>query len=243
MINSWAQAPSNHESRNYIHGVVRALVTDNKDPENLGRVKLTIPIREGEEVTEWAYVACMMAGKERGSVFVPEVDDEVLVAFHNGDMAEPYVIGALWNPKDKPPKYDAEKNNLRRIVSRAGHEITFDDTDKEGKIEIKTSKSHQVILDDKADTLTVADGKGKNSIVINGGDSGKITIKSSGGANATITLTAQGEIQIESAKSISVKSAQVNLEASGMMGLKATGNLTLESSAMVTIKGTMVKIN
>ncbi|ASS75492.1 hypothetical protein CIG75_11215 [Tumebacillus algifaecis] len=169
MIYSWTQAPSNQEARNYIHGVVRALVTDNKDPENLGRVKLKIPIREGEEVSEWAYIASLMAGKERGTVFVPEVDDEVLVAFHNGDMAEPYVIGALWNPKDLPPKYDAEKNNLRRIVTRSGHEITFDDNGQEGKIEIKTSKKHQVVLDDKADTLTIADGNSKNSIVINGG--------------------------------------------------------------------------
>ncbi|ARU62626.1 hypothetical protein CBW65_17850 [Tumebacillus avium] len=242
MINSWTQAPSHTESRNYVHGVVRALVTDNKDPENLGRVKLKIPIREGEEVTEWAYIATLMAGKERGSVFVPEVDDEVLVAFHNGDMAEPYVIGMLWNPKDKPPTYDAEKNNLRRIVSRAGHEITFDDKDGEGKITIKTAKEHLIEIDDKAETLKISDSKSKNSVVITGGDSGKITIDS-GGGQAKITLTAQGDINIESAKAVKVKSAQVNLEASGMMGLKATGNLTLESSAMVTIKGTMVKIN
>lgn len=229
---------------NKINGVVVGIVTDNKDPDNLARVKLKFPIREGEEVTDWARVAYFMAGKDRGSLFVPEVGDEVLVAFHLGEVSQPYVIGMLWSKDQPSPKGDADKNNLRKIRSRSGHEITFNDDGEQGSVQIQCSKGHNVLIDDKADTITISDAKSKNVIEIKGGDSGKITVTSAGsGASAVLTLTAQGDVSVNGAKSVKVESKQINIESGGMLSLKATGNIQMESSAMVTIKGSMVKIN
>ncbi|MBL0388116.1 phage baseplate assembly protein V [Tumebacillus sp. ITR2] len=227
-----------------INGVVVGVVTDNKDPDNLARVKLKFPIREGEETTDWARVANLMAGNDRGSLFIPEVGDEVLVAFHLGEVSQPYVIGSLWNKDQAAPKGDADKNNIRKFRSRSGHEITFDDDGTDGHVQIQCSKGHYILLDDKTDTIKVSDKDGKNIIEIKGGDSGKITVTSAGsGASAVLTLTAQGDVTLNGAKSVKVESPQINIESSGMLNLKASGNIQMESNAMVTIKGSMVKIN
>ncbi len=89
------------ESRNSrINGVVIGIVTNNNDPQGMGRVRVRFPWRGDDDESYWARVATMMAGKDRGTFFLPEVDDEVLVAFDHGDINHPYVIGALWNVGD-----------------------------------------------------------------------------------------------------------------------------------------------
>ncbi|MEJ2366105.1 MAG: phage baseplate assembly protein V, partial [Deltaproteobacteria bacterium] len=92
-----------------VYGVVVGIVRDIKDPENLGRVKVDFPwLGEAAEAVSiksdddrahsfWARIAVLMAGKERGTYFIPEVDDEVLVAFEHGDMDRPFIVGGLWN--------------------------------------------------------------------------------------------------------------------------------------------------
>lgn len=220
-------------------GVMLAVVTNNKDPESLGRVKLKLPIREIEQETDWARVTTFMGGKSRGSLFVPEVGDEVLVAFLMGDPNQPYVIGSLWNKNDPAPKGD-DKNNLRKIVSRAGHEILFDDTDKDEKIVVKTKKGHTLSISDKADEVKLADQSGAHSLVIKGGSSGSITVKSS---NTKVEITAQGDITLTSNKAIKVKSTQISLEAQATMAIKAGATLDLKSDGIINIKGSMVKIN
>ncbi|NIM14314.1 MAG: phage tail protein, partial [Candidatus Aminicenantes bacterium] len=131
-----------------VYGVVPAVVTNNKDPEGWGRVKIEIPwLIEGE--TGWVQVVTLMSGSQRGSFFLPEVGDNVLVAFEHGDINSPYVIGSLWNGKDKPPETNKDgQNNIRKFKSRSGHEFVFDDTDQKEKVEIKTNAKHKIILDD-----------------------------------------------------------------------------------------------
>src|SRR5689334_12460780 len=86
-----------------VYGVVVAIVTNRKDPEEMGRVKLRYPWLGENAEGYWARIATPMAGNERGIYFLPEVEDEVLVAFEHGDLRFPYVIGSLWNGRDKPP--------------------------------------------------------------------------------------------------------------------------------------------
>ena len=226
-------------------GVIIGEVTDNKDPDKLARVKVKFLMQEGEEVSDWARIAFPMAGKDRGTLFIPEVGDQVLLAFKLGEVSEPYIIGALWTKDAPPPDADYEKNNIRTIKSRSGHVITFLDKEQEGSITIQSGKGHQIVIDDKADKITVADAKSKNNIVIQGGDSGSITVTSQGsGTTSQITLKGSGDIVISGSNSVKITStAKIDIESSGMMNLKATGNLSLQSDAMVTIKGTMVKIN
>jgi uncharacterized protein involved in type VI secretion and phage assembly len=109
-------------------GVAAGIVTNNQDSDELGRVKLWFPWLSENNETDWVRIATLMAGSERGTFFLPEVGDEVLVAFEHGDINQPYVIGFLWNAVATPPETNSDgQNNIRKIRSRSGHEIIFND--------------------------------------------------------------------------------------------------------------------
>jgi uncharacterized protein involved in type VI secretion and phage assembly len=108
-----------------VNGVVVGLVTNVNDPEKLGRIRVAFPWLDASYESEWIRIATMMAGSGRGSFFMPEVNDEVLLAFEHGDSRFPYVIGFLWNGKDKPP---TEHVRDRMLKSKNGHTIRFLDS-------------------------------------------------------------------------------------------------------------------
>jgi uncharacterized protein involved in type VI secretion and phage assembly len=196
-----------------VYGVVVGLVTNNQDPDAIGRVKLRFPWLSDTDESHWARIAAPMAGKDRGTYFLPEVDDEVLVAFEQGDIRFPYVLGGLWNSVDTPPADNADgKNPLRLIKSRSGHTIKLNDED--GK-----------------ETVEIVDKTGKNSIVIDTA-SNSITITS----DKDITLkAANGTIALEAQKVSMKSSADAKVEAGAGMDVKASGTLNL--------KGATVNIN
>lgn len=202
-----------------IEGIVLGIVTNNQDPEKVGRVKVKFPWLADSDESYWARVITLMAGKDRGTFFLPEVDDEVLVAFDHGDINYPYVIGALWNGVDTPPETNADgKNNIRKIKSRSGHEIIFDDNheEKKEKIEIRTKAGHTIVLDDSA---------GKE----------KIEIKDKTENNSIVIDSVQHAIIISSKMKLSIKAQMIEIEAESMM--------TIKSGANLTIQGALVKIN
>ena len=208
------------EESGKIYGVVMAVVSNNKDDEGLGRVKVDFPWRsEDNDESHWSRVSTLMAGRGRGSFFIPEVGDEVLVAFEHGNVEHPVIIGSLWNGKDKPPETNKDgKNNIRKIKSRSGHEIIFND-DKEGKkekIEIHTNAGHKVVLDDT---------QGKE----------KIEIVDKTGSNKMVIDSVKKAINIESEQQLTIKAQKVEIE--------GTMSLTLKSNANLTIQGLPVKIN
>lgn len=223
-----------------VHGVHVGIVTDNKDPENLGRVKVKIPILDNQNALDWARMTTLMAGKQRGTLFLPEVGDEVLVAFQMGDIREPIVIGSLWNSQDPPPPGKDEKNNIRKITSRAGHEITMDDTQGDGKIHLKSKKGHQLEISEKNDTIKLQEQNGQSMITIKGGSSNEIEVKS---GTTKIVINNKGDVTIESAKGIKIKSTQISIDASATLDIHASAALNLKSDGMVTVKGSIVKIN
>ncbi len=134
-----AYAPPRRTPIPLITAPLPAVVTDNYDHDKLGRVKVKL-VGEGNAQSFWARVATPFAGRDRGAFFLPEVDDEVVVAFMHGDLRRPIVIGSVWNGVDKPPAIDSldAHNNLRLISSRAGQVLAFDDTAGEEKIEVAT---------------------------------------------------------------------------------------------------------
>jgi uncharacterized protein involved in type VI secretion and phage assembly len=152
---------SGQQDEGRITGVVLGIVTNNNDPDSLGRVKVRFPWLSSSTESHWARVATPMAGKGRGLYFLPEVDDEVLVLFERGDVRFPFVIGALWNGKDKAPAGNGDgKNALRVIKSRSGHMIRFDDSDKAQKIEIiDASSGNRIVIDTSTDTVTITADK------------------------------------------------------------------------------------
>ena len=151
-----------------LYGVVVGVVTNNKDPENLGRVKVKFPWLQESDESYWARIATLMAGPDRGTFFLPEVGDHVLVAFEQGDINYPFVLGALWTLKQKPPFNNADgKNNIRAIKSRSGHVIIFDDNNKEKKekIIIKTNKGYDITLNDGAGQILIKTRSGHRAIL------------------------------------------------------------------------------
>jgi uncharacterized protein involved in type VI secretion and phage assembly len=133
------------------NGVVIGLVTNVDDPELQGRCKLHFPWLDPSNETDWVRIATVMAGDGRGTFFMPEVNDEALVAFEHGDARFPYIVGFLWNGKDAPP---ADHVRLRRIQSVNGHRISFiDATPSAG------SKGALVIEDAHGNTISMSNGK------------------------------------------------------------------------------------
>lgn len=211
--NLLVDAPEKETNLQKIYGVVIGIVTNNQDPDKLGRVKVKFPWLSNENESFWARIATPMAGKERGIYFLPEVDDEVLVIFEHGDMRFPYVIGALWNGKDSPPATnDDGKNNLRVIKSRSGHIIRLNDEEGKEKIEIiDKSEKNSLVFDTANNTITITSDK-------------DINLKASQG---TIKLEAQ-KIEIKS-------SSDTKIEASAGMDIKA--------NATMNIKGATINLN
>lgn len=204
---------------NKISGVALGIVTNNHDPEGLGRVKVYFPWLSEKNETDWVRIATVMGGKERGSFFLPEVDDEVLVAFGQGDINHPYIVGFLWNPQAKPPEENSDgQNNIRKITSRSGHEIIFNDDAKQGKesVEIHTNSGHKIVLDDST-------------------GSEKIEIIDKSGSNKMTIDSVKNAIEIESGMQLKIKSTNVDIEGSSSLSLKSSGSLS--------INGSIVKIN
>jgi uncharacterized protein involved in type VI secretion and phage assembly len=114
-------------NRESAYGVYRAVVTDIRDPEERGRVKVRLPSLDADQET-WAELATLMAGDGSGTWFRPDPDDEVLVAFERGDLRHPYVVGALWSSGDRLPETDESGvNTVKTIRTRCGATITIDD--------------------------------------------------------------------------------------------------------------------
>ncbi|WP_379150947.1 phage baseplate assembly protein V [Paenibacillus sp. sgz5001063] len=225
-------------SEGRLFGVMVGIVINNDsanhaDKPGPGRVKVKIPLM-GMPESNWARMASWMAGKERGAFCLPEVDDEVLVVFENGDVNRPYVIGSLWNGKDAPPETNKDgKNNIRMFKSRSGHILQFNDTGGEENITLTSAKGHVIRLDDKsgAELIQIADKSGKNKIVIDT-KANKVSVLS--GKDIEISAPS-GKLSL-SAKTIEMKSsADTKIEASAGMDVKASANMT--------IKGATVNIN
>jgi uncharacterized protein involved in type VI secretion and phage assembly len=194
------------------YGVVVGIVTNNQDPEGLGRVKVRFPWLSDANESHWARLAAPMAGKERGAYFLPEVDDEVLVAFEHGDARYPYVLGALWNGQDKPPGSNSDgKNNWRFLKSRSGHIIRLDDSDGEEKIEIvDKSEKNSIVIRTKDNVIEIT---ADQDIEIKA-HSGQLRLSGNGieiNSQAGIKLEAQQTLDLKANSQLNIKGGVVNI--------------------------------
>jgi uncharacterized protein involved in type VI secretion and phage assembly len=217
-----------------IYGMVIGQVSDNNDPDQLGRVKLKLPWLSDDYESDWARVVQLGAGPDSGAVFLPENNDEVLVAFEFGDVRRPYVIGSLWNGVDKPKLgsglFDNGKVKRRGFVSRKGHRFVFLDDPNNAGIALLTSDGN----------LKIALNESKSEIHIS--CQGKIMLKAQG----DLTVDSQGNIKLTAQQGISLQ-AQNSLDLQGMTASLKTQSpsLTLDNGAgaKVEMSGPQVNIN
>jgi phage protein D/phage baseplate assembly protein gpV len=193
-----------------IPGVVVGLVTNNNDPTGTGRIRVKFPSLVDNDESAWAPMATPMTGNGRGFQYIPEINDEVLVAFDDGDINRPYIIGCLWNGVDTPPLSPSDavggdgKVNKRMIKSRSGHIVLLDDTQ-------------------GSESITIQDKNG-NQIVFNSSDN-SMQIKVQG----DLTIEAQGSIKISGMAGVEVSSQAT-------MSVKGTAGTTIEGTATLTLK-------
>jgi phage baseplate assembly protein V len=130
------------------NAVYTGVVVNSRDPRRLGRLRVSLPAFDQEV---WARRATLVAGDRRGTWFVPDAGDEVLVAFEGGDSRRPIVVGALWNDKQRPPENNPERTLLR---TKHGATIVFDD--RTGSVEVTDSNGNAVQLTPAGITVTCA---------------------------------------------------------------------------------------
>lgn len=184
------------------YGAYPALVTDLRDLDGQGRVKVSLPWSPdggGARYEAWARLATLMAGNDRGSWFVPDVNDEVLVVFVGGDPRHPCVVGALWNGQDVPPESmdGAGKNAVKKLRSRNGVQITMDDSDGKETLVIETPGGQKA---------TLSDGPGVVEIVDSSGNS--VKMESSG-----ITINAAAKVTVNAGATVEVNASMVKVSA------------------------------
>jgi phage baseplate assembly protein V len=201
-------------------GLVEGIVVDNVDPEKLGRVKVKFPTLPEAPESTWARLAMPMAGRERGWMTIPEIDDEVLVSFVHGNHDNAVVVGSLYNGVDTPPyANEDEENNLRVFQSRSGHRLTFDDTKGEERMElISHNEEIRVIWDAKAKTVSVYSGK---DIVVE--------------AKETISWKCKDFI-VDASNSVSMKAGTT-------FDVKAGSKATVDGGSSLVLTGSLTKIN
>lgn len=191
------------------YGVCPALVIDLRDPDHQGRVKITLPWTPdagGQRYEAWARLATLFGGNQRGSWFVPDVDDEVLVAFEHGDPRRPYVVGGLWNGRDAPPVSmdGAGQNNKKVIRSRNGVTVSLDDQSGQESLRLETPGGQRVTLKDGPGSVTIEDSHG-NSVKLEA---------------AGITITASAKVTVQ-ASTVAVSAGMVTVDA-GMSTFSGT---------------------
>jgi uncharacterized protein involved in type VI secretion and phage assembly len=205
---------ASHDSNRY--GVEVGIVTNVQDPNKLGRIKLQLPRLPGGPETDWARVAQPAAGAGRGFYWLPEVGDEVLIAFELGQANRPYVLGALWNGKDKPMDGAyADDNTTRMIQTRSGHKIVLCDKPGEEKIVIADKSGNRTItFDVKAKKLLVEAKEGDIELH----------------AEKKIVLDCE-DLEVKTSKTAKLDvGSNFNLKVGADATIKADGNLKLKAS-------------
>ncbi|HEY0173718.1 MAG TPA: phage baseplate assembly protein V [Pyrinomonadaceae bacterium] len=205
-----------------LYGAYPATVTDIKDPDSQGRVKVRLPWspdNEGGGYDVWARLATLMAGAGRGTWFVPDVGDEVLVVFEGGDARRPYVVGSLWNGKDSPPEQmDGAGNNYKKsITSRRDIRITLDDTEGGETLTLKTPGGQTIEMKDGGISIEIKDASGNS-----------VKLEPSG-----ITVTAAAQVKVQCATmEVSAGMVTVNAGMSKFSGVVQCD--TLISNAVIS---------
>ncbi|MCH8988036.1 MAG: phage tail protein [Chloroflexi bacterium] len=211
-------------------GVVTGIVKELKDPDKMGRIKVTFKwMSEEETLSNWARIAVPMAGGSRGTQFMPEEGDEVLLAFEHGSQRFPYIIGFLWNGEDKQPR--EEKLSVRTIQTVSGHYLEFDDTDKEEKISLKfKGETPSIVIDEKTVNIVTTDGH----LVSVDDENKNISLKFGGESPSIVMEEGKITLKVGEDSSIVMEEKTIKIEADGS-SIELTGDAITVSSTKIDL--------
>ncbi|MGB3519255.1 MAG: VgrG-related protein [Elainellaceae cyanobacterium] len=217
------------------------IVTDNEDPDNMGRVKVKFPTLTEDHASNWARVVSMGAGSKRGFDCLPEIDDEVLVAFEHGDIHRPYILGGVWNGQDAPPNSPTDnvqdgKVRLRTLQTRTGHKLQFVEEDASTKagIYVETTGGHKIRLNDSEQMIQLQTAGGHTLTLSDA--SGSITIQSTG----NMTLSAPGNLDISAAAISAMAAGGLTLQGGNVTVL---GGSVIVQGGAVALQGGVISLN
>lgn len=240
----------------YKGGIVLAQVTNINDPDSLGRVRCR-PITQDNDVaeTDWCHCMTPAGGNGYGVFFFPNVDDLVILAYINGEVHHPIVLGRFWADETAAPyAIDSGKNEVCSIKTPTGIEIKFDDVADKQKLTLTTPSGSVLGIDDEGKTLTFGDGNGDNALTMDLGG-GEVVLKAKtkltlSAGDTTIVLESSGAITITSNNSVDVKTTNIGLAAKSefkadgaTVAVSATGQMDLKASGVTNVKGSLLNLN
>jgi phage baseplate assembly protein V len=213
LVDTAAQVEAPAERR--IYGVALAQVINNIDATGQGRVQVHLPWLP--ELDPWARVAVLEAGNDKGTYFIPQVDDEVLVAFMHGDVRDPYIIGSLWNTQDRPPAQSPTDAVSKRIIrTPLGHEIEFDDLLQ--SITVSNLVGHKITIEPSHVKIETTSG------------------------TSTLTLDANGNISLQGTRSIELRAPDITIEGTNV-NIRSTTSTSINGGQTCRMQASTVLIN
>lgn len=209
-----------------IKGLHIGIVTQiEDDPDGAERILVKLPIISSEDQGTWCRLATLDAGLNRGSVFRPEIEDEVIVGFINEDPNDAVILGQLHSSTNTAPIEASDDNHEKGFVTRSEMKFIFDDDKK--SVTLETPAGKKITIDEDAGSIVIED-ENSNSITM---DSDGIIISS----GADLTLEATGDVNISG--------VNVGIEAQAEFTAEGSAGAELSSSAVAVIKGSIVQIN
>jgi uncharacterized protein involved in type VI secretion and phage assembly len=237
------------------HGVYPAIVSDIKDPQNLGRVKLALPWLSKDYVTDWARIVQLGAGKDVGLQMMPRPKEEVVIAFENGQLDSPIILGSVFGKTTgKIPNAKLIKNGkplVTALTTKAGHQLIFDDDNDSSSItlQMKNGNACSVVMTDKGGiTITT---KGDRSVTIKSSQNVIVQAEKNAKVSANdVSIDSKGPIKIQGKGKLDISAPNIAIAAQSALKLKgtnvtvdATASLTMKASGTTAIKGAVVKLN
>lgn len=219
------QSVSSTGQASSVQGLHIGIVTDIKDKSGQYRVKLRLPVVNPGDDGIYARVATLDAGKDRGTFFRPEVDDEVIVGFMNNDPRHPVILGMLHSSEKTSPLEPESSNDKKGYTSRTGIKLIFDEAGP--TVTIETPGKRIIELNDDAGTITLKDDDGN-----------KLVMEQSG-----VTVEATKNLTLKAGASLSLEAPKISIKSDGTVSVEGSGGVSMNSSGITEIKGSLVKIN
>ncbi len=209
-----------------VQGLQIGIVTNiHDDPEGEERIRVRLPIIDNENDGVWARLISTDAASSRGWVFRPEIDDEVIVGFLNGDPRDPVILGSVFSSAKPSPISPEEENNEKGYISRSGMKFVFDDD--KVSITSETPNGNKIILSED-----------EGSILIEDENSNKLELTSGG-----ITMESPGDINIKASGDVNVEGVNINLKAQAQYKAEGGAGAKMSTSGQAVVKGSVVMIN